>query len=292
MQYNNNYNNVYDEEDDDIIEIKPENDRPISTKVDSSVQTKKKKNPFMTLCVNILSVLFLLFVAISAFSIVSYCWKDTEQQQDVVRIYESFENNFYYENGFDDETIQKMIAHVDTLPSYLKDTFYKDWVVVIDDKLPIRLTSNFVLIDNNDYDTTGLNLGGYTFTQARVIYVNSGMGNDVAYTSFVHEIGHFISFEYGSQHGSSEWIEIYEKGYNTLDVSDYDKSNEAEFFASCYQLRVTNPNKIKVYLKEADTYFAELLNTPLKNNGYVERFFTGCENTFNILRTYIRLIKY
>jgi hypothetical protein len=126
MQYNNNYNNVYDEEDDDIIEIKPENDRPISTKVDSSVQTKKKKNPFMTLCVNILSVLFLLFVAISAFSIVSYCWKDTEQQQDVVRIYESFENNFYYENGFDDETIQKMIAHVDTLPSYLKDTISID----------------------------------------------------------------------------------------------------------------------------------------------------------------------
>ena len=289
MPYNNN-NNYYDE-DDDIVEVVENNDRPISSKVDS-LSKKKKKSPFMTLCINILSILFLIFVAISAFSIVSYCWKDTEQQQDVVKIYESSNGNFYYENGFNEETVKKMIAHVNTLPPYLKDAFYKDWVVIIDDKLPLRLTSNFVLIDNNDYDTSGLILGGYTFTQARIIYINPGIGNDTAYSSFVHEVGHFISFEYGSQHGSKEWIDIYEKGYNTLDVSDYDKSNEAEFFASCYQLYATNPNKLKVYLKEADVYFSNLVNTPLKNNNFIEKFLVGCDNTFNILRTYVRLIKY
>ena len=224
----NNYN--YYEEDDDIEVAPKKQERPISSAVDSK-QVKKKKNPLVTLSVNILSVLFLIFVAISAFSIVSFIWKDTEQQEAVANIYENHTENIYYDASFDKDTVDKMLTHVNTLPDYLKEAFYDDWIVVIDNTIPLRLSSNFVLIDNNDYDTSGLTLGGYTFTQPRVIYVNPSLGKETAYTSFVHEVGHFISFEYGSQHGSKEWITIYEKGYNTLDVSAYDKSSEAEFFA-------------------------------------------------------------
>ena len=74
----NNFN--YYEEDDDIEVTPKKQERPISSAVDSK-QVKKKKNPLVTLSVNILSVLFLIFVAISAFSIVSFIWKDTEQQE-------------------------------------------------------------------------------------------------------------------------------------------------------------------------------------------------------------------
>ena len=285
----NNYN--YYEEDDDIEVAPKKQERPISSAVDSK-QVKKKKNPLVTLSVNILSVLFLIFVAISAFSIVSFIWKDTEQQEAVANIYENNTENIYYDASFDKDTVDKMLTHVNTLPDYLKEAFYDDWIVVIDNTIPLRLSSNFVLIDNNDYDTSGLTLGGYTFTQPRVIYVNPSLGKETAYTSFVHEVGHFISFEYGSQHGSKEWITIYEKGYNTLDVSAYDKSSEAEFFASCYQTYKLNPEKLQVYLKEAHTYFAELLAEPLQNKNIIQKYFVGCENTFNIIRTYIRLIKY
>lgn len=287
---NNNYN--YYEEDDDLIEVEEKPKKPsISSQVDST-QGKKKKNPLVTLGINILAILFLLFVALSAFSIVSFCWKDTEQQEAVAGIYDLNKENFYYRSDFDSATVDKMIAHVNTLPSYLKDAFYKDWIVVIDKTIPLRLSANPIIIDNNDYDTEGLTLGGYTFTQQRIVYINPSLGFETAYTSFVHEVGHFISFEYGSQHGSSEWIKIYEKGYNTLDVSDYDKSNEAEFFASCYQTYQMNPDKLNIYLKEAKVYFDTLLAMPLKNNNIIEKYFTGCENSINIIRTYIRLIKY
>jgi hypothetical protein len=287
----NNYNNNYYDEDDDIIETDSRNDRPISDKIDASAN-KKKKNPLVVLGYNIIGILLLIIIAISAFSIVSYCWKDEEQQTAVADIYDSNLGNIYYESGFDSDTVAKMKAHVDTLPDYLKDVFYKDWIVVIDRTIPLRLSSGFVLIDNNDYDTSGLVLGGYTFTQPRIIYINPSLGYETAYTSFVHEVGHFISFEYGSKHGTAEWIKIYEKGYNTLDVSNYDKSNEAEFFASCYQIYSLNPNKLKVYLKEADAYFANLIAKPLDKEGFLKQFFIGCENSCNIMRTYIRLIKY
>ena len=55
-----------------------------------------------------------------------------------------------------ENTVDKMIAHVNTLPDCLQTTFKENWVVVIDKTIPMRLSSGFVLMDNNDYDTSGL----------------------------------------------------------------------------------------------------------------------------------------
>jgi hypothetical protein len=88
----------------------------------------------------------------------------------------------------------------------------------------------------NDYDTSGMIIGGYTFTQPRTIYVNRTLDTDTRYRAFVHEVGHFVSFELASLHGSKEWEALYEKYMNNFDTDGYNLSNEAEFFATAFDM--------------------------------------------------------
>ena len=185
-------------------------------------------------------------------------------------------------------TIDKLHSFVKTLPEGISNIFYNDWIVVVDDEFPQPLSNSIVIVQNNDYDTSDMILGGYTFTQSRVIYINGKLDEQTIYEAFVHEIGHLTSFEYGSQHGSKEWETIYNKGIVTLDVSEYDKSNEAEFFASCFQLYFTEQEKLTIYLNEAVGYFDTLLSQKVRDDNFFAKYIMGYENTINTLRIYLK----
>ena len=250
---------------------------------------KKIKKIFVKIISHLFAIALTIFIALSAFSIVSYCWKDTTTQEKVVSDYSLHKENFYYGEGFDEGMIDKMSNFIKTLPVSINNTFNKDWVVVLDKKIPADLASSIVIVKNNDYDTSGLVLGGYTFTQSRIIYVNANLNNETMYEAFVHEIGHFISFEYGSKHGSKEWQQIYEKGRSTLDTNEYDKSNEAEFFAGCFMLYQMHPEKLNVYLKEATDYFDNLIiRTDMREDNFWAKYIVGIENSINTLQLYVK----
>ena len=251
-------------------------------------QNAKNKNILKKLLTHILLISFTIFVAFSAFSIVSYCWKDNKLQNNVISNYSLKNENIYYGKTVNEKQIERMINFTSTLPNGIKEIFYKDWVVVVDKQFPVELTNSIVVVENNDYDTSELILGGYTFTQSRVIYVNGNLDDETIYEAFVHEIGHFVSFEYGSQHGSKEWESIYQKGIRSLDVSDYDKSNEAEFFASCFQLYYNEPEKLTVYLDEANSYFKDLLSQEVREDNFLAKYIMGYENTINTIRLYLK----
>jgi hypothetical protein len=114
------------------------------------------------------------------------------------------------------------------------------------------------------------------------------LDEETIYEAFVHEVGHLTSFEYGSQHGSKEWETIYNTGIVTLDVSEYDKSNEAEFFASCFQLYFTEQEKLTIYLNEAVEYFDGLLSQKVRDDNFFAKYIMGYENTINTLRIYLK----
>ena len=70
------------------------------------------------------------------------------------------------------------------------------------------------------------------------------------YEVFVHEMGHFVSFENSSIHGSHSWEKLYKKNKNTFEMEPYSLSNEAEFFAACFELYYNNPQHLKSQSEE------------------------------------------
>ena len=246
---------------------------------------KKANNILVKFIINMLLTLSVIAIGWSTFSLVSYCWKDTSQQDKIKQLYTLNETNFYYQEG-GKPIVSNMIEFVESLPESIKNTFYNDWIVDFDESMPTVLVSGLYIVNSNEYDTSGMILGGYTFTRPRIIYINSRLSEDAVYSAFVHEMGHFVSFEYGSQHGSKEWTQIYSKGNETLDVSEYDKSNVAEFFASCFELYYNEREKLEVYLPEAIVYFDNLLLKQINHETFIDKFYIGCINTINILRSY------
>lgn len=269
----------------DNIELEDEEELILKNK-------EEQQNKFTLFLKKFLTHLFLIsctvFIAFSAFSIVSYCWKNDKLQTNVASMYSLNNKNIYYKEMVSEATIDKLDSFVKTLPEGISNIFYNDWIVVVDDEFPQPLSNSIVIVQNNDYDTSDMILGGYTFTQSRVIYINGKLDEQTIYEAFVHEIGHLTSFEYGSQHGSKEWETIYNKGIVTLDVSEYDKSNEAEFFASCFQLYFTEQEKLTIYLNEAVGYFDTLLSQKVRDDNFFAKYIMGYENTINTLRIYLK----
>jgi hypothetical protein len=184
-----------------------------------------------------------------------------------------------------DNIRDKMKNFIYNLPKPYRDIIERDWIIIFANKVPGELFHRH-FVNINDYDTSGMVIGGYTFSQSRIVYINSSMESDVIYKSFVHEIGHIISFEAGTEHGSETWEEIYRKNMHSFDTDGYNLSNEAEFFASCFEEYYNNTDHLKTYSMEAYDYFKALLKQDLKNETFFERYIMGCKNTFNTLRVY------
>ena len=206
-------------------------------------------------------------------------------QKDVTKTMTDIDGLFYSSTDINKDTLTKMQTFISNLPKTVQDAMKDDWAIVLMNKTPEKLFhTSFIQI--NDYDTSGMIIGGYTFTQPRVVYVNATMEQDIIYRSFVHEIGHVISFEYGSIHGSKEWEKIYENCVGKFDTDDYNLSNEAEFFAACFDLYYNEPEKLKEESENAFNYINKIMEEEISDDNIVETFLTGCKNTINTLRVY------
>jgi hypothetical protein len=184
----------------------------------------------------------------------------------------------------DYEAIYKMQTFIDELPDSYENVIKKDWIIIFSDKIPNKLfQQSFVKI--NDYDTSGMIIGGYTFIRSRIVYINSTLDFETMYMSFVHEIGHIISFEGATLHGTEQWENIYRKFLKEQDTIDYDTSDEAEYFATSFEQYFNDKSKLKNNM-DAYYFIETVLNTEIKNESFQDRFLMGCKNTINTLRVY------
>ena len=279
MQNSKNNNQFQDYDKVDI-----EEELTLSEEV-SEIDKKKRHKLLKWLLSRFIMLLFTVILAISVFSVVSFCWSDIDLQKDVTESMTSVDGLFYSSSDINEDVIVKMQTFVSNLPETVRDAINDDWAIMLTDKTPGKLFhTSFIQI--NDFDTSGMTIGGYTFTQPRVVYVNSSMENDTIYRSFVHEMGHVISFEYGSIHGSKEWEKIYESCMKNFDTDAYNLSNDAEFFAACFDLYYNEPDKLKEESIDAFNYIEKIMKKEVSDDNIVETFFTGCKNTINTLRVY------
>lgn len=275
----NQNNNQYD--DYDIVDL----DEELTLSEEVGHIDRKKRNGFIKKFLTKI-ILFLLtcFLALSVFSIVSFCWADIDLQKDVTNKMTNIDGLFYTNASVDADTLAKMQEFIANLPDSFKDAINDDWAIVLTNKAPDRLFhTSFIQI--NDFDTSGMVIGGYTFTQPRVVYVNVSMNPETVYSSFVHEIGHVLSFEYGSQHGTEIWEKIYDANKN-FETDPYNLSNEAEFFAACYEEFYNNPEKLKEKSMDAYNFMFDLTKKEVQDDNIIETFLTGCKNSINTLRVY------
>jgi hypothetical protein len=248
-------------------------------------KSKKKKDFGNWLIQKIFLFLLTILIALSAFSVVSYCWKDSKTQTEITSTLQTSDKLFYVDGDIDEDCLFRMQKFIENLPQPLEECIRRDWVIIFTDKIPTLLFHrHFVSI--NDYDTSGMLIGGYTFTQSRIVYVNSELDPETIYSSFVHEIGHVVSFEAGSQHGSSQWEKIYRENMDKFDMDKYNLSNEAEFFAACFEEYYNSPDHLREGSEDAYLFINDTINTNIKNATAGERFILGFTNTANTLRVY------
>ena len=250
--------------------------------------TKKTKKPskFSKILTHSVLILLTVLIAISAFSIVSYCLNDTNLQSEIKNSLYSIDSTFYTDDTIDSDTMVKMQTFIENLPDSYKEIIKRDWIIIVSEQIPNELfQKSFVTI--NDYDTTGMIIGGYTFIQSRIVYVNSKTDMDTMYMSFVHEIGHVISFEGATLHGTKEWEQIYRQFLAKQDgVVEYDVSNEAEFFAASFEKYYNNTEKLQKENPDAYKFIDDTMRIEIKNLSFCDRFLMGCKNSINTLRVY------
>jgi hypothetical protein len=237
----------------------------------------------------LLTKIFLIFLtlclSLSVFSVISFCWADIGLQKDVTKTCEPCDDLFYTNGTIKEDNLMRMQEFIENMPKTFRDAIKDDWAIVLLDKAPDKLFHTS-LITINDYDTSGMVIGGYTFTQPRTIYVNRTLDEETMYRAFVHEVGHFVSFELSSIHGSSEWEALYEKYLNNFDTEAYNLSNEAEFFAACFDLYYNEADKLKTEAPDVYDYMDSVLKQEVKDDNIFEMFFAGCTNSINTLRVY------
>ena len=158
-----------------------------------------------------------------------------------------------------------------------------DWTTIYDVYVPSAMVPK-VSIGRNTYDKSGLSLGGLTLNQKRLLFVNIGIADYNAFiNTFIHEHGHAVSYEYGTLHGSIEWIILYNENKDKIvcDESIYDKdyytSDAAEFFAWSYSEYFTNQNKLKENMPDVYEYMDKLNHTEISDY----KLLTGIKSMLN-----------
>ena len=249
--------------------------------IDKNNRNQKMKK----LLTKIFLVVLTLCLSLSVFSVISFCWADIDLQNDVTDTCENLDGLFYSNGDINPDDLMRMQEFVANLPKSFREALEDDWAIVLLDKTPNKLFHTS-LMNINDYDTSGMIIGGYTFTQPRTIYVNRTLDTDTRYRAFVHEVGHFVSFELASLHGSKEWEALYEKYMNNFDTDGYNLSNEAEFFATAFDMYFNEADKLKEDAPDVYDYMDNVMKKEVKDDNIIESFLTGCENSINTLRVY------
>lgn len=272
-------------EDYDTVDV--EEELTLNQKVDKMDKEKSKKIK-KKIFTKIFLFFFTILLIISTFSIVSFCIVGKSNQKAGIKNLQTTDKLIYTEKRYENkELIDKMENFINSLPKTQQDALKDDWKIIICEEIPKGL-ANKSFASLNTSNTSEMIAAGVTFTYARTIVLSSKLDTDKTYSAFIHEMGHFVSFEYASQHGSKKWESIYDKYKDTYKADKYSLSNEAEFFANSYEEYYCDTEKIKNEAPDAYEFIDSLNKKEINDANIIATFFEGWKNTFNILRSYIK----
>ena len=232
--------------------------------------------------------LAILVVVAIACCMSSYMLKEKDGAEYIRNVYEKSHVDYLYTDYSVSSNLKnKMVTFIESLPEDMKTRIQEDWVIVVSEKIPSNLTMNSMFALQN-YDTSDLLNGGFTYNSKRIVYVCSSFKENIVYGSFVHEIGHLVSFEKGCEHGKEEWINLYYQERNAFPCDGYYASNSAEFFANAFMEYYNDAEKLQKVSPEIYNYVENVMATDVDRNNMdifeeaVLNFTTG----LNSYRTY------
>ena len=251
--------------------------KTVSLKKMESIEYKSRKKAFFST----FNFTLLTVIAMIGLCIFISVFVDSNQAKEIRKIYRETEYaSLYVDDSVSASFENKMVEFLKGLPADLQSKIHNDWTIVVCDTMPDAL-AKITKGPATNYDISNLINGGMTYYQKRVVYVNSSLSGDMSYTSFVHEIGHLVSFERNCAHGCSEWVKIYKDTSDIYVCEGYYASNSAEYFANAFMEYYLLSDKIQENAPEMYSYMDEVINgTPVK--GLYGMFLTGK----NTLMTY------
>jgi Mlc titration factor MtfA (ptsG expression regulator) len=95
-----------------------------------------------------------------------------------------------------------------------------------------------------------------------------------------------VSFEHGSIHGSPEWKDIFDENSRRLDITDYGKSNEAEFFATMFDMYYTDTETIQHAAPNVYDYIEAILDTEIRDDNMWQTYTQSYVNAVNVILSY------
>ena len=223
-------------------------------------------------------------IMFSGYSLFSFVLVNQEEQVSAAEEY-FVKDEMYVSNYHMGEELAENLNEVywNNIPSSLKKVIVDDWTMILDTELPSSMQA-MVAVGQNTYDKTGLILGGLTYHQKRLVYVNISVDYDGFLNSYIHELGHVASYEYGTLHGSPEWKSLYYNNKDKADCDGYFSSDSAEFFAWAYAEYFISPEDLESSLPDVYAYIDELNHTELDEN---TELFTGIKGIANMFLFYM-----
>lgn len=207
-----------------------------------------------------------IFIVMVSCCIGSYVIRDNSKAEYIRTVYNKTSADYLWTDSTVSPNLkEKMINFIENLPSDMRTRIKEDWTIVVCKEIPQNLKSA-TLIAAENYDTSNLKNGGFTYNSNRIVYVCSDFKENIVYSSFMHEIGHLVSFEKGCVHGTDEWIAVYNEESVTYPCDGYYSSNSAEFFANTFMEYYSDTDRLNEISPEMHDFMANVMSNHVDRN--------------------------
>lgn len=223
----------------------------------------------------IILLLICIFIIVAGFLCAnSYSSFDKSGQTSCLSNYAHIEKNYYTDLTPNRETIAKINSFVDSLSPSSSGAFLKEWKVVISPDMPTALQQSATkqkILTGPDSSTDKVHVLGYSDWHLRLIFIRAQPDPNEVYKVFIHEMGHYFDYEFGTPSSTGEFRELYSlyrDSFSEFDPSaptGYAISSTKEFFATVFKEYFLYPEHLLSEAPEAYFFIEDLYNSVSKN---------------------------
>lgn len=217
-----------------------------------------------------------VFILIAGFILVfSYAEYDENGQSKAVLGYNDVSSVFYSDNRSGNESIYEMNVFISRLPAPVVSAFLDEWVVIVADEMPMILCEKAISEKGSEavaiMQSPG-GVGGYSNWRMRTMYIRDYSDDEIAYRVFIHELGHYFDYEFGSPSYTDAFQKIFLQHMKTFKERDetapdgYATSSAQEFFAAVFKEYFLYPEHLKSVAPDAYDYFDSIYWKVINNN--------------------------
>ena len=241
-----------------------------------------------------------VFIIIAGFILVfSYAEYDENEQSKVLLGYNDISSVFYSDNKTGNESVYEMNVFVSRLPAPVVTAFLDEWVVIVADEMPLILSEKAISEKGSEavaiMQSPG-GVGGYSNWRMRTMYVRDYSDDEITYRVFIHELGHYFDYEFGSPSYTDAFQKIFIQHMKTFEERDetapagYAVSSAQEFFAAVFKEYFLYPEHLKSVAPDAYDYFDSLYRKVINNNEASTTLKYDLRSALTLLRVKTRTI--